>query len=247
MWDRNALENAGRARNQKARTMSVFDIVRGRIRMAFGRPFRYFGAEWERMAPRERRWVAGLAIAIVAVGSVLGIFLVFSTITSLEEGNADIREALGAIGKHRDEYLEAKARAQAQEQRLGSDPPQIVADIEAAAREETVQIAESNERPPLGAGKRWIEHDVDLKIRGVDLQALSNFLRRVETGARPIFCTRLSLKRRFSEADKLDAELTATAFERVKEAVAGKKKPDGKEKPEAKSDGKSRSTAKETL
>ncbi len=235
--------------------MNVFGKLRERARGVFGRPFRYFGAEWERMAPRERRWVTGLAIAVLALGTALGVFLVFSRISDLEEGNADIREALGAIAKNRDEYLEAKNRAQAQEQRLGSDPPQLVADIESAAREETVQIAESTERPPLAAGKRWIEHDVDLKIRGVDLQAFANFLRRVETGPRPIFCTRLSLKRRFSEADKLDAELTATAFERVKDVPAGKKKPDSKAKgnatsetkSEAKSDSKSRPSGKETL
>jgi type II secretory pathway component PulM len=206
--------------------MSVLAKVRQRMEGVFARPFRYFGTEWERMAPRERRWVTGLSIAVLAVGTALGIYLVFSRISDLEEGNADIREALSTIGKNRDDYLEAKARAQTQEQRLGSDPPQLVADIEAAAREEVVQIAESNERPPLAVGKRWLEHDVDLKIRGVGLQALTNFLRRVETGTRPIFCTRLSLKRRFSEADKLDAELTATAFERVKDAPAGKKKPE---------------------
>jgi hypothetical protein len=109
-----------------------------------------------------------------------------------------------------------------------------------------LQIAESNERP-LGAGKRWIEHDVDLKVRSADLQALANFMRRVETGTRPIFFTRLSLKRRFSEADKLDAELTATAFERVKDAPpGGKKKPDVKDKTETKPEPKSRSSVKES-
>jgi hypothetical protein len=216
--------------------MSVLVNARDKARRVFARPSSYFRAEWERMPPRERRWVAGLAIGVVVVASALGMFLVFSSISDLEEGNADIREALGAIAKHRDEYLDAKSRAQAQEQRLGTDPPQLVADIEAAARQETVQIAESTERPPLGVGKRWIQHDVDLKIRGVDLQSLSNFLRRVETGPRPIFCTRLSLKRRFSEADKLDAEVTAMAFERVKEATATKKKADGKDKDKGKAD-----------
>jgi len=212
--------------------------VREVVGRTFGRPFRYFSVEWERMAPRERRWVLGLSIGIVSVATALGLFLFFTSISELEEGNADIREALGAIGKHRDEYLEAKARAEAQEQRLGSLAPQLVADIEAAAREESLQIAESNERP-AGAGKRWLEHDVDLKVRSADLQALANFMRRVETGARPIFFTRLSLKRRFSEADKLDAELTATAFERVKETPAGtKKKPDGKDKDNAKTETK---------
>jgi Tfp pilus assembly protein PilO len=215
--------------------------VRDQVRRVVDRPLKYFSAEWERMAPRERRWVVGLAVAIVSVGLALGTFLFFTTISELEEGNADIREALGSIAKHRDEYLEAKARAEAQEQRLGSLPPQLVADIETAAREESLQIAESNERPP-GAGKRWIEHDVDLKVRSADLQALANFMRRVETGPRPIFFTRLSLKRRFSEADKLDAELTATAFERVKEAPPGtKKKVDAKDKTESKPEPKTRS------
>ena len=227
--------------------MNPIATARDRVTRVFGRPVKYLSAEWERMAPRERRWVAGLSIAIVSVATALGVFLFFTTISELEEGNADIREALGAIAKHRDEYLEAKARAEAQEQRLGSVPPQLVADIESAAREESLQIAESNERPS-GAGKRWLEHAVDLKVRSADLQALTNFMRRVETGTRPIFFTRLSLKRRFSEEGKLDAELTATAFERVKEAPPGaKKKLDAKDKADTKSDSKPARSSKESL
>lgn len=211
--------------------------LRSRLRRLISRPFGYFSAEWDRMPVRERRWVTGLAIVIVVLSLGLGVYLVFSTISDLQESGADIREALSAINKNRDDYLEAKARTAAQEVRLGTEPPQLVADIESAAREESVQIAESNERPAVAAGKRWLQHDVDIKIRGVDLQALSKFLKRVETGPRPIFCTRLSLKRRFSEADKLDAELTAVAFERSKDGGAtGKKKLDAKDK--APGDGK---------
>ena len=202
--------------------MSVLDKMRDGIRRTVGRPFAYFAAEWDRMAPRERRWVTGLSIGVVAVAVLLGVYLVFTNISELEEGNADIREALTAIAKHRDEYLEARARTQAQETRLGTDPPQLTADIESAAREAEVQIAESSEHPVIPAGKRWLEHGVDLKIRGVDLLAFTHFMRRVETGPRPIFFTRLSMKRRYSENDKLDAELTATAFERVREGAGGK-------------------------
>jgi general secretion pathway protein M len=147
---------------------------------------------------------------------------VFSQIDELAEGNADIREALAAIAKNRDSYLDAKARSQAQELRIGTEPPQLNADLEAAAREEKVQIAESNERPELPVGKKYLQHELDLKIRQVDLVSLTKFLRRVETGPRLIFVSRLSIKRRFSEADQLDVELTATAFERVHE-VAPKK------------------------
>jgi len=210
--------------------MSTLDTVRVRARQlsrqVLGRPLGYLSAEWERMPTREKRSVTILGIAIVLVAASLVIYLVFSSISDLEQSNADVREALAAITKHRDSFLEAKARAAAQEARLGSDPPQLVADIEAAAREESMQIAESNERPPVAASKRWIEHDVDLKVREVDLQTLTAFLKRVETGKRPVFFTHLSLKRRFSEQDKLDAELTAVAFERVKEKAGARKKGD---------------------
>ena len=54
-------------------------------------------------------------------------------------------------------------------------------------------------------------------------------MRRVETGPRLIFFTRLSLKHRYSaDSDKLDAELTATAFEKVHEDKTKKKKPEGR-------------------
>ena len=105
------------------------------------------------------------------------------------------------------------------EQRIGNDPPQLTGDLEAAASGENVQIAESNERPaaPAGASRRFVQHDLDIKVREVDLQSLTKFMRRVETGPRFIFFTRMSLKHRYSETDKLDAELTATAFEKVKD------------------------------
>jgi Tfp pilus assembly protein PilN len=214
--------------------MNVLTSMRESLGRGLSRPYVYFTGEWERMAPRERRWVAALAIAVLTVGTLLGTYFVFSSISNLEEGNADIREALTAIAKHRDEYLDARSRSAAQEARIGNDPPQLTADLEAAAREEQVQIDESNERPTTPVSHRYVQHDVDLKIRQVDLQSLTRFMRRVETGPRLIMFTHLSMKRRYSEADKLDVELTATAFERVREEK--KKKSDGKTegKPEGK-------------
>jgi len=157
----------------------------------------------------------------------LGAFFAHDAIGELEDGNAAIREALGAIAKHRDEYLDAKARNAVQEARIGNEPPQLTGDLEAAARAENVQIAESNERPVVPAGRRYVEHDVDLRVREVDLQSLTRFMRRIETGPRLVYFTRLSLKHHYSETeDKLDVELTATAFEKVHEEKT-KKKPDG--------------------
>jgi hypothetical protein len=203
----------------------------GNLRQTVGRAVRwpagYLHAEWERMGSRTRKLALGLITAIVGVVILAGSYLTITSISDLEEGNAQIRDALGEISKHHDEYLEAKTRNAVAEARIGSEAPQLTADLEAAARGDNVQIAESNERPvaPAGASRRFLQHDLEIKLREVDLQSLTKFMRRVETGPRFIFFTRISLKHRYSESEKLDAELTATAFEKVKE--------DKKKKPEA--------------
>jgi len=182
-------------------------------------PAEYFRSEWERWAPRTRRLFVGLLSTVIAVLVLLTATVAFTSISDLEEQNGLIREALAEISKHHDEYLDAKTRNAVAEQRIGNDPPQLTGDLEAAAKGENVQIAESNERPaaPAGASRRFVQHDLDIKLREVDLQSLTKFMRRVETGPRFIFFTRISLKHRYSETDKLDAELTATAFEKVKD------------------------------
>jgi Tfp pilus assembly protein PilO len=206
--------------------------VRERVVNTLRRPYSYISGEWERWAPRKRRVVSGAVGLVVAFVLLMVVWSTFSSIGELEEGNAAIREALAAIAQHRDEYLEAKARNAVQEARIGNEPPQLTADLEAAARAENVKIDEQSERPAAPAGKRYIEHDVDLRVREVDLQSLTKFLKHVETGPRLIFFTRMSLKHRYSsDSDKLDAELTATAFERVKEDKT-KKKPEAAGKKE---------------
>ena len=199
--------------------MSAFANLRQMSGRALRLPYGYVRAEWERMAPRTRKLAVGLLTTIVCVIGLAVTYYTFSEISSLAEENAQIREALAEISKHHDEYLDAKTRNAVMEQRIGNEPPQLTADLEAASKGENVQIAESNERPaaPAGTSRRYLQHDLDVKLREVDLQSLTKFMRRVETGPRYIFFTRISLKHRYSETDKLDAELTATAFERVKE------------------------------
>ena len=219
--------------------MSVLTKLRDKLREWVGgilqRPLAFVASWWERMAPREKRLVTILAVVVTLGTIATATWISMIDISDLESGNAAIREALTAISKHRDEYLEAKARNTVQEARIGDAPPQLAGDLEAAARAENIQIAESSERPTVPAGRRYVEHDTDLKIREADLQSLTNFLRRVETGPRLIFFTRLALKHPYAaDPGKLDVEATATAFEKVHEDKTKKKAggPDKQEKKE---------------
>jgi Tfp pilus assembly protein PilO len=181
------------------------------------RPLAYATTEWNRMAARERRLISVLASAVVMLAILLAGYLIIDSLQEISTSNEETREALAAIARHRNDYLDAKSRMVSLETRIGVEPPQLAADLEAAAKEAGIQIPETVDRPSTPAGKRYLEHDLDVKLRKVGLKELATFLSKVETSSRLIVITRLQIRRAFAEGDKLDVELTATAFERVKE------------------------------
>jgi Tfp pilus assembly protein PilO len=198
--------------------------VRDKLTAWVRRPLQYLAAGWNRMAPRERRLVSVLGGVLGGALFLAAGFLVYQTISELEEQNEAAREALAAVARHRDEFLDAKAKMLAQEMRIGNEAPQVTADLEVAARNAGFQIAESVPRPAAPVNKRYIEHRVDVTLRNVDLQSLSKFLRAVETGPRLIFISQMQIRRGYAEGDKLNVTLIATAFEKAKE-TAPKRRP----------------------
>jgi Tfp pilus assembly protein PilO len=202
--------------------------ISARIGTFFKRPFAHLGTEWYRLAPRERRLVAVLAGAVVAVGVAVVALMTTQSLAESRDENQAAREALSAIAKHRNTFLDAKARMMAQESRIGVEAPQLSADLEAAAREVGIQIPENQPRPTVPAGRHYLEHSVEVTLRQVDLLSLTKFLSKVETGSRVIVVSRMNIKRAFAEGEKLNVSLTATAWERV--ADARQKAPGAKEK-----------------
>jgi Tfp pilus assembly protein PilO len=193
------------------------------------RPMAYATAQWNRMAARERKLISILASAVLALLVVLAGYLIVDSLQEISTSNQDTREALAAIARHRNEYLDAKARMVSQEARIGVEPPQLAADLEAAGKEAGIEIPETVDRPSAPASKRYLEHSLDVKLRKVGLKELATFLSKVETNPRLIAVTRLQIRRSFGEGDKLDVELTATAYERLKEERRKKSPGKGKD------------------
>jgi type II secretory pathway component PulM len=203
--------------------MRFFTRTFAKFRTLLGRPAAYFAAEWNRMSARERRLISLLGSAFVGCAFLLVGYLVFDSMQSMSEENQDMRDALDAIAKHSDEFRDAKARAAAQALRIGNEPPQLAADLEAAAKEAGIQIPETADRPDAPAGKRYVEHSLDVKLRKVDLKSLATFLSKVETGRNLVLITRLQIRRSFGgDGASVDVDLTAAAYERLKD---GKKPP----------------------
>jgi Tfp pilus assembly protein PilO len=205
-----------------------------KIKGWLGRPATYAAAEWNRMSLRERRLISILGGSFALCAVVLVAYLTVDSLQSMAQENREMREAINDIAKHSDEYREAKAKVEAQKLRIGNEPPQLAADLEAAAKESGIQIPETSDRPDAAAGKRYVEHSLDVKLRKVDLKSLATFLSKVETGKSLILVTRLQIRRSFGgDGGSVDVDLTATTYERLKDnskkptakgAVAGKAK-----------------------
>jgi hypothetical protein len=170
------------------------------------RPAAYATAEWNRMAAARAQAHLDSGRRRPHARPSLAGYLIVDSLQEISTSNKDAREALAAIARHRDDYLDAKARMVSQEARIGVEPPQLAADLEAAGKEAGVEIPETVDRPPTPAGKRYLEHSLDVKLRKVGLKELATFLSKVETNPRLIAITRLQIRRSFGEGDKLDVE-----------------------------------------
>jgi hypothetical protein len=161
-------------------------------------------AEWGRLSARDRRAILlGLSVVLGLITLAVG-FGVWSTLSSLEERNAAMRDVLKEIALHREEFLDARRRMASQEVRVSRTPVALSSLVESAAKESGIQIAQSADRPTSPRGKRFIEKGVDLQLRNLDLQSLTKFLKRIETGPSLVVVDRLRVTTRFNEHDKLE-------------------------------------------
>ena len=179
-------------------------------------------AQWDRLSTRERRMVSTLAGVFIAFITLLLGYFVWSGLADIQDHNEAARQALKDIAQHRDEFLDARRRMTSQEVRVSRTPIQLGAVLEAAAKESGVSIDESTDRPPAPRGKKYIEKGVDLKIRKTDLQSLTKFMRRIETGPNLIFFDQLHVRTRYNEHDALEVEVGVVTFEHAPDAPKGK-------------------------
>jgi type II secretory pathway component PulM len=168
---------------------------------------------WERLSQRERTMVGAMGVTFVIMVTMIVGFLITDGLASMEERNADMRQALRDLDTQRDNYLRMKAKTAQMETRLGSTPVQLQGYLEAAAKESGVEIQEANERPPSSAGKKFIERTVDLHLRAVTLEQLAHFMKAIETGKSLVVITQLNVRTRDDKHEQLDVELSASTYE----------------------------------
>jgi hypothetical protein len=173
---------------------------------------------YERLSQRERTMVGVLGVTFIVMITLVGGFFITDGLASLEEKNADMRQALKDIESQRDPYLRARSKVKQLETRLGQQPIQLGGFLEQAAKDSGVQIPESNEQPPTPAGKQYTERAIDLRLSHVTLDQLSQFLKRIETGPNLVVVKNLAIRTRDDKHQELDVDMTVCTYERSKAA-----------------------------
>jgi type II secretory pathway component PulM len=170
--------------------------------------------KWERLSQRERTMVTALGVTFVIMLTLIVGFLITDGLASMEQRNADMRQALRDLDTQRDSYLRMKAQSSQLATRLGQTPVQLAGYVEQAAKEAGIEISEQSELPPTAAGKRFVEHGVSLRLRAVTLEQLVKFMRTIETGRSLVIVTDLQVRARDDKHEQFDVEMSVATFER---------------------------------
>jgi type II secretory pathway component PulM len=178
---------------------------------------------WERLSSRERTMVSAMGVTFILMVTFIVGFFITDGLSTFEEKNRDMRQALRDLDTHRQSYLAAKNKLQQLEARIGKNPIQLGGYLEQAAKESGVEIPESNERQPTPAGKQYVEKSIDLRLRAVKLEALGKFLKRVETGPNLVVVSALNVRTRDDKHQDLDVEMTISTYEHAPPPKESKK------------------------
>jgi len=186
-------------------------------------PLQRLADRWERLSARERTMVSALGVTFVLMLTLIVGFFITDGLSTFEEHNADMRQALRDLDSHRQGYLAAKTKLTQLEARIGKNTIQLGGYLEQAAKDSGVEIPELNDRQPVPAGKRYVERAVDLRLKSVKIDALGKFLKKIETGPNLVVVTGLNIKTRDDKHEDLDVEMTVSTYEHAPPAKEGKK------------------------
>ena len=184
------------------------------------------------LAPRERALLMTLVITVLGLGMLGGAVYLYDRIDTLEEQTDAMQRALRDIAKKRGPYLQARARAQELDRRIGTTPLQLSGFLEGLAKENSIEIRETNPRTPEPMGKKYMQQSVDLRISKVGLESLLKFMHKIETyPSNLVLVTQLNVRSRDDKHQEFEVDMTVATFEHAPKTASKDKKTDGKPEP----------------
>ncbi|HEU4412425.1 MAG TPA: hypothetical protein VFS43_44695 [Polyangiaceae bacterium] len=171
------------------------------------------------LAPRERRLLKALGVVFGVLLVLLASFGTSALLGARRDENAALREAVSRVQAGRSAVKVRQARRDAVAARYARKAPKLGGFLEQLGKEHEVEIPESQDKPEVPIGKRYVERATTLRLRKVAGYPLVKFLEGVEKSGHPVAITRLNLRKRAGEHDSFDVELGVSAYDRNEPAA----------------------------
>lgn len=175
---------------------------------------------FEKLEPRERRLAGALGIVFGVLVFLLIPYGIYAALQSRRAANEDIRQVVDSLYDARAQVAEKRAKKDAVLARYAKPAPALAGFLDQTAQANGITAAESQDRPELPHGKRYVERMTVIKMHKVGMLALAKMLEKIEQSGSPVSITKLNLKPRAGEADSYEVELGVSAFDRKSDGPA---------------------------
>jgi general secretion pathway protein M len=175
-------------------------------------------AALDRLNARERRLVVALA-GVLGVGLVLAVPVgLESVVHSRETENQELYAALTAVQEARTQVRERQEKKEALTQRYARKAPALGGFLEQAAQAQKLEIENSDDRPDVPHGKRYVEKTTTVRLKKAGLYPITKFLESIEKSGFPLELSHLQMRKRSGETDMYDVVIGVSAYDRVASA-----------------------------
>jgi general secretion pathway protein M len=168
----------------------------------------------ERLEPRERQLLGILATVFLGM-AVLAIPLGASAVVSSRQSDNDqYRQVITAIQTGRARVRKAKAEHDALLARYARPAPPLASMLAKFAKDEQIDIPESQDRAVVPHGKQYDERSTKIVLRKVGMLHLVKFMEKIEQSHYPVLISQLNIRKRSTETDSFDVDMTVSAYDR---------------------------------
>jgi general secretion pathway protein M len=168
----------------------------------------------DRLEPRERQ-LLGVLGAVLAVFLLLLVPLGIAALVGSKRSDVQaLRDAINAIQDGRAKVMRQQQERDTVLARYGKPTPALAGFLAKHAETAGIEIPESQDRAAVPHGKRYEERSTKIVLRKVGMLHLVKFMERIEQSRLPVSISALNIRKRTTETDSYDVEMTVAAFDR---------------------------------
>jgi hypothetical protein len=190
--------------------------------------FAAMGDSFANMSPRERWMVTGMAAGIGLLALSLLWYLISDGLDRREERNRRMNHAMTLLSRHEGELRDARLAEARADARIDKPAPALQGHLHKIAEDVGIEVKEwkPGKKPkPLGKTKRYQERYIRLRMYRVELDPLTKFLDKIESGRHLIMISKLEIQTRPRQHELLDVDMVVSTYEKTKKtAKKGKAK-----------------------